>query len=132
MKCGELAKEFEVTSMRIGKVRRQLFPHGRGELNGDEVKVVREFLNRQMPTDNEEKDVEPDIINCVVTFAQKGRRIVECIEKGAAGRFPVLLPFGVDGLAYLKKTIKVERIYEDGKPRYRHAALARKRWEFRG
>lgn len=132
MKCSELAKEYGILPMRVGKIRSKKFPDSRGqEMNDNEVAYVRGELERQLPTDGSADLVKPEIVNAVVTHLGGTQRLVECMVRGEAGRFAVLLPFGMskDRLR-LQQTLQVERIEYEGRKYYRHASLARKDWEF--
>ena len=131
MKCKELAKEYGVTPMRIGKIRRKQWDRASGDLTEEQVEYVRSELERQNRTDIPVEEFEPKEVRVVVTHPGYLPRYVECMEKGRPGRFHLLLPFGVSKSNFPQgKTVKAIFVNENGKHIYIHASLARKGWEY--
>ena len=131
MKCKELADEYGITAMRIGKLRRKGFPKGRGELSEKEVEYVRSELERQNPTEEDIRPLAPVEVQVVITHEGNLSRYMECMERGKPGRFRLLMPFGTKKENFPKgRLTQAVRVNQDGKELYIHASLARKQWEY--
>jgi hypothetical protein len=135
MKCKDIANEYNVTAMQVGRLRKKFFPdHMGGELSDEEVETLIAYFEDSTEIDERdsmEEAVKPRFIEGFVSYAQKGRRLVECKVRGAGGIETVhaLIPNGQDPVTILRKSIKLEYIEKsDGTKRYRHASLANYAW----
>ena len=136
MKCKELGKELDVTPMRIGRIRKQLFPEATSGTDLDEMEVgaIREAfgilesveVRREM-----EEAVKPTIIDAYVSMAKAGLREIECAiiqEDGSYKRVKALMPMNVDFSTQIRKPVKLEVIEFEGDDFYRHATLSGRAW----
>lgn len=135
MKCKDIANEYNVTAMQVGRIRKKFFPdHAGGDLNPDEVEALTAYFEASTDIDERnsmEEAVKPKFIEGFVSYAQKGHRLVECKIRGIDGIETVhaLIPNGQDPVTILRKAIKLEYIEKsDGTKRYRHASLANYAW----
>lgn len=131
MKCKELAEEYGVTAMRIGRIRRKLDSHARGDLTPKHVQEIRNVLERQNRTDVDVTSQKPEIVHVVVTHPSNLSRYVECMERGKPGRFRLLLPFGTNKDAFPNgRVVKAIKVKEHGIKIYIHPSLAKGSWEY--
>ena len=136
MKCKELGKELDVTPMRVGRIRKQLFPDAESgtDLNAEEVAAIREafsILESVEVRKEMEEAVKPTIIDAYISMARAGNREVECAimqEDGSYKRVKALMPMNVDFSTQIRKPVKLEVIEFDGDNFYRHATLAGRAW----
>ena len=135
MRCKDIADEYAVTAMQVGRLRKRLFPdHKGGELSEDEINAITEYYESLEDIDTRkemEKAVESRYVIGYVSYVQRGRREVECRIRGANNSIETiyaLIPTGVDPASILGTTIKLETIDHNDKQYYRHASLANVAW----
>jgi len=134
MKCKDIANEYQVTAMQVGRVRRKLNPdHDGGDLSSDEVEALRCYfdeLEGVLERKEMEKSVEPQYVEGYVSYVQHGRREVECKirDGGQIKTVYALVPTSVDPVRILNTSIKLEWIEYNDKKFYRHASLANVAW----
>jgi hypothetical protein len=131
MKCKELADEYGITAMRIGRIRRKRFPDNRGDLTPKEVEHVRSVLERQNPTNEDITKKAPIEVLVVITHKCELPRYLECMRQGEKGRFKLLMPFGTDKNNFeIGSKTKAVKVNQNGQELYIHATLARQSWEY--
>ena len=131
MKCKELADEYGITAMRIGRIRRKKFPDNHGELTPKEVEHVRSVLERQNPTNEDITKKAPIEVLVVITHKCELPRYLECMRQGEKGRFKLLMPFGTDKNNFeIGSKTKAVKVNQNGQELYIHATLARQSWEY--
>ena len=57
MKCKELAEEYGVTSMSIGRLRRQFAPEEQGDLSAGSIDFIRSYFN-ELESDDTVREME--------------------------------------------------------------------------
>ena len=133
MKCKELAAEYGVTPMQVGRLRKRFAPDESGDLSRDTVCLIREYYDdlEQVDARKEmEEAVKPQFVEAICSYSQKGRSEIECKIREDDNIFTVraLIPFTTDPLLLRGKMMKLEVIeYKDVKY-YRHASLAGRAW----
>lgn len=129
MKPKDLADEYGVTAMRIGRIRKEKWKkRAHGDLTDEQVAYIRSKLERQTPPGNKAEEHIPKVVDVVITHQGHGR-YAECMERGKPGRFRFLKPFGAQTLKEQTVT-KGVRVRENGTELYIHASLARQPWEY--
>lgn len=134
MKCKDIANKYGVTAMSVGRLRKKINPNNSGgDLTEEEIEKITNFYEELESLESRkelEKAVEPDVVDAVVSYVQKGAREVECKirENGKIITVPALIPTSTDVTTILNKSIKLERIEKDEKKYYRHISLARVAW----
>ena len=133
MKCKELAAEYGVTPMQVGRLRKRFAPEETGDVSIETAALIRSYYDdlEDIETRKEmEEAVKPQFIEAICSYAQAGRNEIECKIREGDDIFTVraLIPFSSDPLMLRGKIMKLEVIeYKDVKY-YRHASLAGKAW----
>ena len=134
MKPKELGEKYGVTAMQVGKLRKKFFPdHKGGELNEEEIDVIANYLEDLDDIETRkdmEEAVKPQIVEGFVSYAKKGKRLVECKIRrdGEIVTVRALVPMKTDPSRILFKRIPLEVIEYKDKHYYRHASLANVAW----
>jgi hypothetical protein len=133
MRCKELASEYNVTPMQVGRLRKKACPDEDGDLSPESEAFIRAYLDDLLDIDVRtelEEVVKPQFVESICSYAQAGRSEVECKMKDDDGIKTVcaLVPFKSDIIRMVGRPMKLEVIeYKDVKY-YRHASLAGKAW----
>ena len=133
MKCKDLAEQFGVTPMQIGRLRKQFAPEETGDVSSETFEMIKDYFDEMRSEETVkaiEELVKPQFVDSICSYAQSGRNEVECKIKanGAIETVRVLIPFNSNPLTLRGKPMKLEVIeYKDVKY-YRHASLAGKAW----
>jgi len=133
MKCKELAEEYGVTAMSIGRLRKQFAPDEEGELSSESVDFIRAYFN-ELSSDENAKEMEelvkPQFIDSICSYTQEGRYEVECKFQGEDGTETVraIIPYSTASNQLRGKPMKLEVIEHKGVKYYRHASLAGMAW----
>lgn len=133
MKCKELASEYNVTPMQVGRLRKKACPEEDGDLSPESEAFIRAYLDDLLQVDVRkelEEAIKPQFVDAVCSYVQAGRSEVECKIKGDTCIETVcaLVPFKSDVMRMVGRPMKLEVIeYKDVKY-YRHASLAGKAW----
>jgi hypothetical protein len=136
MKPKELAQELGVTPMRIGRLRKQLFPDAESgvDLTNEQVAAIREamgILDSQAVRQEIEEAVRPTIIDAFIAYGKNGNRHAECAlkqEDGSYKRIVALMPINMRVEDYIRKPVKLEVISYEDTTYYRHASLSGRAW----
>lgn len=133
MKCKTLAKEYGVTAMQVGRLRKQFAPDESGDLSAESVEFVRSYFE-ELQSDEVAKEMEeavkPQFVDSVCSYTQEGRHEVECKIQGEGGIETVraLIPFSSNVSTLQGRPMRLEVIDFEGVMYYRHASLAGKAW----
>ena len=133
MKCKDLAAQFGVTPMQIGRLRKQFAPEETGDVSSETFEMIKDYFDEMLSEETVkaiEELVKPQFVDSICSYAQSGRNEVECKIKanGAIETVRVLIPFNSNPLTLRGNPMKLEVIeYKDVKY-YRHASLAGKAW----
>ena len=133
MQCKELASEYNVTPMQVGRLRKKACPDEEGDLSPESVAFIRAYFDEieEVDTRHElEELVKPQFIDSMCSYAQEGRQEVECKINGENGieTIRALIPFHGSPMHAVGRPMRLEVIeYKDVKY-YRHASLAGKAW----
>ena len=133
MKCKELAAEYGVTPMQVGRLRKQFAPEETGDVTPETAEMIRNYFEEMEDIDTRkemEEAVKPQFVDSICSYAQSGRNEVECKirEDDKIHTVRALIPFLSDPMQLRGKPMKLEVIeYKDVKY-YRHASLAGKAW----
>jgi hypothetical protein len=133
MKCKELAAEYGVTPMQVGRLRKQFAPEETGDVSVETAALIRNYYD-DLETVEMRKEMEeivkPQFVDSMCSYAQSGRNEVECkIREGDEIRtVRSLIPFMTDPMHLRGKPMKLEVIEYKSVKYYRHASLAGKAW----
>jgi len=133
MKCKELAAEYGVTPMQVGRLRKQFAPEETGDVSVETAALIRNYYD-DLETVEMRKEMEeivkPQFVDSICSYAQSGRNEVECkIREGDEIRtVRALIPFLSDPMHLRGKPMKLEVIEYKSVKYYRHASLAGKAW----
>jgi hypothetical protein len=133
MKCKELAAEYGVTPMQVGRLRKQFAPEETGDVSVETAALIRNYYD-DLETVEMRKEMEeivkPQFVDSMCSYAQSGRNEVECkIREGDEIRtVRALIPFLSDPMHLRGKPMKLEVIEYKSVKYYRHASLAGKAW----
>ena len=133
MKCRDIAAEYRVTPMQVGRLRKRFAPEETGDLTPETAAMIREYYDNleDVETRKEiEEAVKPQFVDSICSYCQSGRNEVECKVKTETGILIVraLIPFLSDPMHLRGKPMKLEVIDYNGVEYYRHASLAGKAW----
>ncbi len=134
MKCKELAKEYSVTAMSIGRLRKQFAPEEEGELSEESVEFIRSYFSEIEADEAKiemEEAVKPRFVDSMCSYTQEGRHEVECKFKDEDGNIETvraLIPYTIAASHLQGRPMKLEVIDFKGVKYYRHASLAGKAW----
>ena len=133
MKCKELAAEYGVTPMQVGRLRKQFAPEETGDVSVETAALIRNYYD-DLETVEMRKEMEeivkPQFVDSICSYAQSGRNEVECkIREGDEIRtVRALIPFLSDPMHLRGKPMTLEVIEYKSVKYYRHASLAGKAW----
>ena len=130
MKCKELAEEYSVTAMQIGRLRKQFAPDESGDLSAGSEEFIRAYFAEMESDEGMEEAIKPQFIDSICSYTQEGRHEVECKlrEDGKIVTIRALIPFSKDVFAYQGRPMRLEVIDCEGVKYYRHASLAGMAW----
>jgi len=133
MKCKELAAEYGVTPMQVGRLRKQFAPDETGDIAAGTVELIRSYYDELEGVDTRkemEEAVKPQFVDSICSYAQEGRNEVECriMTDDGIEIIRALIPFTTNPLLLTFKPMKLEVIDYKGVEYYRHASLAGKAW----
>ena len=131
MKAGELAKEYDVTAMTIGRIRKKFNPEESGDLSEESVEFIRTYFSGlQEDEQSMEELVKPRIVDSLCSYTQDGRHEVECkvMSEGGVKTVRALIPHMVAVTQLRGRPMPLEVIDHKGVEYYRHASLAGKAW----
>ncbi len=132
MKPKELAKEYGVTAMQVGKRRKSFFPDTEGgDLTKEEIAVLREYYEGL--DDLEERKamedvVKPRYVEGVITYTKPNCRRVEVRLLPNYERIIALMHTPHCKQFLMKKT-KFEVIEDERGKHYRHESLSGRAWQ---
>lgn len=134
MKCKELAAEYNVTPMQVGRLRKRLFHDCEGsEVTDEQALAIREYFDESIDERESMSElVKPRFVDAFCTYAQKGRQEVECeirISEGQVEKVRALIPFKADSMTLHFRPMRLEVIEYEGEKFYRHESLAGKAWD---
>jgi hypothetical protein len=133
MKCKELAAEYGVTPMQVGRLRKQFAPEETGDVSVETAALIRNYYD-DLETVEMRKEMEeivkPQFVDSICSYAQSGRNEVECKirDEGKIQTVRALIPFLSDPMHLSGKPMKLEVIEYKSVKYYRHASLAGKAW----
>ena len=136
MKPKELAQELGVTPMRIGRLRKQLFPDATAgtALTDEQAAAIREamgILDSQEVRQEIEEAVKPVFVDAFIAYGKNDGREAECGIRSEDGTYRIviaLMPHKMKLEDNKFKPVKLEEIEYEGKQYYRHASLAGRAW----
>jgi len=133
MKCKDLAEEYGVTAMSIGRLRKQFAPDESGDLSSESEEFIRAYFDEQQSDEvvkEIEEAVKPQFVDSVCSYTQEGRYEVECKIKDENGIKTVraLIPFSSNVSSFQGQPMRLEVIEYRGVEYYRHASLAGSAW----
>ena len=133
MKCKELAAEYGVTPMQVGRLRKQFAPEETGDVSVGTAALIRNYYD-DLETVEMRKEMEeivkPQFVDSICSYTQSGRNEVECKirDEGKIQTVRALIPFLSDPMHLSGKPMKLEVIEYKSVKYYRHASLAGKAW----
>ena len=101
MKAGTLGKELGVHHLKVGKVRKQLFPESSGELSEEEASAIREYLTEA---------TKPSLVEVKVVHADP--RFPGFADARVIGTDEVVLvqiPYGYEAERFVGREVYVEK-----------------------
>jgi hypothetical protein len=105
MKCKELSVELGTTAMRIGKVRKELFPESSGDISADEANAIRRFLQPQTP----QHLIEVKVIHADPRF----HGFADARIKDTDEVVLVQIPYGYEAERFVGREVFVEKTVTD-------------------
>lgn len=131
MKCKDLAAEYEVSPMQVGRMRKKFFPdHKGGDLSDEEIDVLTEYYEEltSLETRNEiEESIKPVFVDGQISYVKEGYRRAEVFIPSQSRRVIAILPYKATKQME-RKFIKLEEIEYNGEKFYRDATLAGRAW----
>lgn len=136
MKCNDIAKEFGITSMTVGRKRKVLFPKSIAgtDLTPIEAAALRQYyeeLDSLECRKELEELVKPKFVDAYIGYIPKTGRHVMCKTRLVDGTLsePIvaLMPFNFK--AKVADRVRLEYVErDDGVKQYRHEYLAGRAW----